>query len=362
MKLTNIQILRAVAALGVIFYHVTIESAAVCVAKGTTCDHHFWFGTYGVCLFFMISGFIMVVTSWNSFGQPGAALAFLDKRMKRIVPLYWLVTSVAVIGVFWVPAMLNVPVMDARYILASYLFWPMERVNGLVRPIANLGWTLNLEMFFYAVFAGALFWGRLRGILAAVAFLCGLTFLNAIGLFTANGALAAVSLNFWTDPIILNFVIGIGIGALYMNGARTTKVVNLVLLAGGVVVALIVEYNATALLALPESNMFYRLATSLPMLPVMLIGALGTQVDLQKTWVKAGVFLGNASYSLYLVHPFALRPFRAIWIKLAGVEMPIWSFGVTSFVLALAVGVACYLLAERPMSNFFTKRRAIDYA
>src|SRR5437016_4636844 len=124
-KLPNIQLLRALAASSVVVYHSGIESTSVCKGTNLNCVYDFWTGGYGVGLFFVISGFIMVTTSWNAFGQPGAALDFMRRRIIRIVPLYWLLTTVAVIGVFFVPTMLNVPVLDFPYVAASYLFWPV---------------------------------------------------------------------------------------------------------------------------------------------------------------------------------------------------------------------------------------------
>jgi exopolysaccharide production protein ExoZ len=362
MKLTNVQILRAIAALAVVFYHIAVESSGICKANGTVCEGNNWFGNYGVNLFFMISGFIMVVTSWKTFGQPGAVRSFLDKRLKRIVPLYWLVTTLGLVGVFFVPSMLSVPVLDPLYVIASYLFWPMERVNGLVRPIATLGWTLNLEMFFYVVFAIALLFGRMRGLVAAAVFLVALTLIHATGLFSKTGALPFVALNFWADPIILNFVFGIGVGALYMNGLRTSKLQNWFFVAIACVLLGTVEVATTWLLQYEENHLIYRLATALPMLPIMMLGAFGPQIEISKLWSKAAMFVGDASYSLYLVHPFALRPFRALWIKFVGADAPLWIFGLSSLAIAMAVGIACYLVAERPFAQYFGRRKVLPSA
>jgi exopolysaccharide production protein ExoZ len=48
---------------------------------------------FGVDIFFVISGFIMVYTSVDLFGRPGAWRIFLTRRLTRIVPLYWLLTT-----------------------------------------------------------------------------------------------------------------------------------------------------------------------------------------------------------------------------------------------------------------------------
>jgi exopolysaccharide production protein ExoZ len=358
MKLTNIQILRALAAIAVVIYHTGIETTGVCKAVGLPCLYEGWLGAYGVNLFFMISGFIMVVTSWNSFGKSGATWAFLEKRLKRIVPLYWFVTTLAVVGIFFVPSMLNVSVLEPSYVLASYLFWPMERMNGLVRPIANLGWTLNLEMFFYAVFAAALFFGRVRGLLLAVGFLLGLVAMHGAGEFAANGPLASIPLNFWADPIILNFIMGIGVGVLYMKDVRTKGWENLALLAIAAASLWGVQYDSDILLAFPENHVVPRFTTALPMLPILIAGALGPQLDVSKLWGRGALLLGDASYSLYLIHPFALRPFKAIWVKFVGTDLPLWSFSLACVVLALVVGLGCYVLAERPFTNYFSRKRS----
>jgi exopolysaccharide production protein ExoZ len=357
MKLINVQILRALAALAVVLYHTGVEASGVCKAVGLSCAYEFDFGFNGVVLFFMVSGFIMVVTSWNSFGKTGAVRTFIDKRLKRIVPLYWLVTTVAVVGIYFVPSMLNVPVLDVNYVISSYLFWPAERVNGQVRPIANLGWTLNLEMFFYAVFAIALFFGRLRGLIIAVTFLLCLTVLQMTGLFAAQGSLASVALNFWADPIIINFVIGIGIGVLYMLDVRITKTDCLLLAGIAIASAAAFNYNYELLGSFREDHVIARLVSALPVLPVFIIGALGPQIDVNKIWTKIGLLLGDASYSLYLVHPFAIRPFRAIWSKFVGDALPIWCFMIACFALAVLVGLLSYYLAERPLTNYFNRRK-----
>ncbi len=357
MKLFNVQILRALAALSVVLYHTGVEASGVCKAVGHSCTYDFDFGFNGVVLFFMVSGFIMVVTSWDSFGQSGAVPRFIEKRLKRIVPLYWLVTTAAVIGVFFVPSMLNVPVLDGGYVLSSYLFWPAERVNGLVRPIANLGWTLNLEMFFYVVFAAALFFGRLKGLVMAVGFLMCLTVLQMTGLFAAEGSLASVALNFWADPIIINFVIGIGVGVLYMLGVRITKTDSLILAGIGLASAVAFNYNYDLLSTLPDDHVMARLVAAMPVIPVLVIGALGAQIDVSKISTKIGLLLGDASYSIYLVHPFAIRPFKVIWSKSVGDALPVWSFMVACFAFALIVGLLSYYLAERPLTHYFSRRR-----
>src|SRR5262249_39195350 len=86
-SLLAIQILRAVAALGVLFYHTAHEVAA---RTGVTVPFgELVVGAGGVDLFFVISGFVMVYASERLFAQPGATRIFFLRRLARILPLYW---------------------------------------------------------------------------------------------------------------------------------------------------------------------------------------------------------------------------------------------------------------------------------
>jgi exopolysaccharide production protein ExoZ len=357
-KLPNIQILRALAASTVVLYHSGIETTSVCQATSRSCALEFWIGGFGVGLFFVISGFIMVATSWNAFGQPGAALAFMKRRIIRIVPLYWLLTTVAVIGVFFVPSMLSVPVLDPLYVAASYLFWPVTRINGLVRPIANLGWTLNLEMMFYVIFTLSLFFTRGIGLILAIGFLAAFTALQISGLFAVGGTLQSIPLNFWADPIIINFILGMIFAVFYKRGIRFTQPQSLGLMAVSVVLAIIAFNNEGTIASYPENSFFSRTANTVPPLFLFLACALGPQLDEAKKLWRPALLLGDASYSLYLIHPFALRAFSKIWVKIIGTHLPVWSFTVACLALAVTVGLACYYLAERPLLKLFSPRKS----
>jgi hypothetical protein len=172
----------------------------------------------GVPIFFAISGFIMVVTSANAFGSTQSALDFMRRRIIRIVPLYWLVTTVGLAALLVMPAQMKVLPNDYGYIISSYLFWPAMRLTGDVRPLATPGWTLNLEMFFYVVFAIALLFPRRFG----------LPFLfSSLGLLVCarvSGLLPGVALNFWGDPIVLGFLLGAAVGVIYIRGIRLSAV------------------------------------------------------------------------------------------------------------------------------------------
>jgi exopolysaccharide production protein ExoZ len=149
-KLFALQLLRAVAATGVVISHVRYDFL-----------HHFGLpdglpgfinaGAAGVDLFFVISGFVMVYSSETLFGRDRAATIFLVRRVARIVPLYWLMSALMIAYV----AARGFAASDASPTQAvlSFLFIPYPRPSGEMSPVYGVGWTLNYEMFFYAVLA-----------------------------------------------------------------------------------------------------------------------------------------------------------------------------------------------------------------
>ena len=115
----NIQALRAIAAIGVVFYHTNY--------------HLFGLHTdlFGVATFFVISGFIMCFICTRDPSH------FFGRRLIRIVPM-WVVCLT-----FAASSFQKFNVENAIWYLKSVLFLPSDRF-----PILGVGWTLNFEMYF----------------------------------------------------------------------------------------------------------------------------------------------------------------------------------------------------------------------
>jgi hypothetical protein len=139
-SLVSIQALRAIASLLVFWGH-----AINAVTSKVAAEFPHLYGPFGVDLFFVISGFVMVYSSERLFGQPGAPMTFFARRLARIVPLYWAATAILVWFV--------VPYASTKAVLGSLFFTPRIPSEA---PLLFVGWTLIFEMFFYAVFAIAL--------------------------------------------------------------------------------------------------------------------------------------------------------------------------------------------------------------
>ncbi len=128
-KIESIQSLRAFAALSVVLTHMSIINS----------------GGFGVDIFFIISGFLMMYST-----EKGTA-GYWKKKIIRIVPFYWIMTIFTVLAVKIMPNLFNSYEVSWIYLIKSLLFIPYEH-NGIYQPVLGLGYTLNYEMLFYVFF------------------------------------------------------------------------------------------------------------------------------------------------------------------------------------------------------------------
>ncbi len=151
--LNGIQALRAYAALSVMVGHAVKEWSAT---YGLADPFNVQPLLYGVDIFFVVSGYIMYRTSHHLFGSASGVTLFALKRLIRIVPLYWAFTTLMVGVLVVMGDQLRSTQFDLWNVVSSYFFIPSERPDGRIAPVLSLGWTLNYEMFFYAIFAAGL--------------------------------------------------------------------------------------------------------------------------------------------------------------------------------------------------------------
>lgn len=327
----SIQHLRALAALGVVVFHALAllgDRLGVEVA-------HKELGAAGVDLFFIISGFIMWVTAIDRDEAPGR---FAWKRILRIVPMYWLITSLVLAIVVIRPQLMNSASRDPLHFIASYLFvaWPHPTVDGRFWPPVIPGWTLNYEMFFYAVVTVSLLLRRHRRIVFLAVVMGGLPFLGAV--FHPSGIAS-----FYTDPILIEFLYGIGIGAFFTAGRGQGPRASLALIVLGVALLFTVglagnDHTRAAAWAIP--------------LALVVQGSLHAPALATGGVRNASKLLGDASYSLYLTQFVVLPPSAMVMSKIVGswppaAAVPVFVVGLV--LLAVTGGVAAYFLAERPI-------------
>ncbi len=341
--LPSLQVLRFAAAAMVLVHHLLLEMASPHLAMSVTDPTGFeW--SIGVDIFFMVSGFIMALLTWRHFGERGYWAEFLRRRFVRVVPLYWLFTSLMLGLMLAAPAVISHNDVTLGRIVSSYLFYPWPRASGDVYPILGLGWTLNYEILFYLCFAVALCFPRRLG-------LAGLTgaFLIAtiLGRFAPSGWTAV---HFWADPIILEFLFGSALAAAYLNGARLPWLARGALIATGIGLSIIFTRLGVA------QHVDREIWGGLPAVLIAAGAILGPKRggapppasarDLGPL-VRLLVLGGDASYALYLSHMFSVRLLSTAWTRLH-LHAPA-AYLAVGLVASILVSVGVFWFIERPV-------------
>ncbi|MCK1396146.1 acyltransferase [Bradyrhizobium sp. 1] len=340
----NLQALRAVAAYMVVIYHFLGQQVSQLYPETRMLS----FGAAGVDIFFVISGFIMVVTTMKRESTPSD---FLSHRIARIGPVYWVVTLLLFSMTLYGFKPVGIMRMEPDWLAKSLLFIPFDR-DGRVEPIISVGWTLNYEMFFYVLFAASLF---VRQALTRTLLLCAvMAALVIVPFFVETGLLGT----FYTTPIILEFAFGCALGYAFTR-APSAKLGSPVpfyaaIALGGLIIILAQIFHQGPE---PELTGFTRpfvwgAAGLLIVAGAVFLERMGRVVPYD--WL---VELGNASYSIYLIHALLLHAAS----KTAKMLFPL-GFASLGFNLVIAVigsavvGLLLYRTVELP-ANLWLRTR-----
>ncbi|WP_239495952.1 acyltransferase family protein [Yoonia maritima] len=335
-----IQYLRGIAALAVVVFHLETSMRRL----GYEGDWPTSLAA-GVDVFFVISGFIMWLTAGDRDVRP---LRFIINRIRRIVPLYWAVTLFMALVLLVAPSLLNSAALDPKHLLASLFFWPSAHpvLEGQYLPLLVPGWTLNFEMFFYAIFGLVLFLpAQLR--LQAVAFSLGIVILLPV-LFPK----LPPELQFFGAPLIMEFVVGMVLGKYYHHLKAAGVRIGILVLAVGLLFIIVLGGSDGA------DQGWARLVFRGGGAGLVVVGAV--VLDTQNLSAKSRFLhlIGDASYSIYLVHGIILSACTTFWIK---AHLPTFGvvvqtvFALSAMLMCLFTGVFVYRFFEKPTDKLLRR-------
>lgn len=298
------------------------------------------FGAVGVDVFFVISGFIIATTTQGQTGV-GAAGVFLWRRFRRVAPIYWLLSLPILIG------MARGGTLSPEVAAATFLFWPFSGLE-MTFPALGPGWTLCFEMLFYAGLGLAIAGGRRVGwgLVGAYAVML------AVGL-----VVAAPVLRFWGAPIILEFLLGVGIASVWRFAPRGLALWAVGLALVGFGLSLVFGYGGIDdVRALNEPWNGLRRAAVWGLPSALLVFGV---VRMERTDAapgrleRAATFMGDASYSIYLAHVLVIRALGRMF-ESGMVALPGDAVVGLTVLASLAAGAVVHVWVERPLLKVMT--------
>jgi exopolysaccharide production protein ExoZ len=337
-KLLSLQAARGVAALMVLAYHASGYVAGSGLWPGSKLQHTFQGGFLGVQLFFVLSGFVILSAHWKDLGRQSRLARFFSKRFFRIYPIYWVILAITFAQHHhsYNP---SDPKMNHWVILSSFLLVHVHSTNRLV----DVSWTLFHEIVFYAFFSLAILWRRVGlGIMAV--------WLIGSVIFSSSPFERFLPEIFYPDHLLFGF----GMAAAWLLSRQWNLPHRLVTAAGMGIFA------GVALISISMGLPTYLKLIAGFGAAVLMLGAAAWERAEGLQIPRAAAFLGDASYSIYLVH------LPVIWIlaklmKKVGIHHHFpQSVGFLFLALAaLTFGIGTYLTIEQPMLLWFKKLKDV---
>jgi len=302
-KIEYIELLRFLAAISVVCVHLPPIKV----------------GAFGVDLFFIISGFVMMYSTDISKKN------FFWKRIFRIIPLYWLFTLTVFLIAIFQPDLLNNTKANLSELVKSLFFIPFNKSETGHFPILFLGWTLNYEMYFYLIFGiSSIFCFKFRDIISA------LFLVSVVFIFKSSENFI---LSVYSNPIVIEFIFGmIAYRALWLKKFD-------------IQIFILIFLTFLALLIIPHSRAIH---LGLPMLAVFSIFHIFFS---GKKMLNKVYYLGGCSYSLYLTHPYIIQLIDKT-TNLFNVNLTIDILLIfLSFILTVSIAILVFVFFENKLNK-----------
>ncbi len=338
-RLISIQFMRFVSALLVVALHQAYAFGDY-IGRGLNISAIYDPGTHAgniaVCGFFIISGYIMVVSSRHLFAAPGAMRIFWTRRAVRVLPPYWIATFVLVAIVM----ILRGGSFDSTHLAKSLALWPYWTAGDftLALPIMWVGWTLFFEMVFYFLFGLFVAFRRPVAI--------GLTVLALVALVAAGQVFQPQNAPLWmaTRPVALVFIAGMVLALWRERGHTAPGFVRWAALVLAVAIPLLLDKP----IDYAPVRADYLLWAAIPGI-LLSFAVMGGEIR----WPRPALVdrLGDISFALYLLHVPAAHFWTFVWQAL----LPpggAWGFMVTLIIGTVIVSWLFFLWVERPMTRF----------
>lgn len=342
----SVQAFRGIAALAVMFFHFRWLINDQFPGVGNTL---FSWGGIGVDLFFIISGFVITLSAQKLGNGKDASFRFFKNRLTRIIPTYYIILLITFLlsggmSIFHYPNQIE-NFFSALTFRPIYLENAPFYIND--NGMYGVRWTLNYEVYFYLIASVCL--------LTKKPLLCLISFFTVVLVmipmitghqvtFSAAGyQFSNPYLNLFTNPISWMFISGVLIALIIPLTKSISMPLRITYLIG---VTLYAGYSLFI-----EKNLAHGLTSSGLPLVMFLSGIIMNDSWLRAFTPRCLIFLGNISYSLYLIHTLMNTGIgkRLAWTGLTN--------GVTGFIMYSVISLILATLSYRYIEPLLLRRK-----
>jgi exopolysaccharide production protein ExoZ len=343
-KLNSLQLYRGLASLLVVLHHANIILDRELHKDGSFKIFHF--GWVGVDFFFVLSGFIIFYIHQGDIG----------KRFVRVYPLYWLVLAVKILSSLFADKGNSISQSTPIQFIQAILLVPQERTN--LDNFIGVSWTLTHEIFFYLLFGLIILLRPKFSRSIVVIWVAGLL-LNFANLLPINKSLL---FDFVFNSRNLEFILGCWAAHIVSKSSQGRGkfliVTALMILIGSI-------FNTRYHQAGGVSAEIAPLAYGIPF-ALLIVGSVRFEKHTALKIPGFLIFLGDASYSIYLTHGFFINNITRIFYKWAEKYNSqllslhsdnILYISISTAIIIVSIGIGCgiYLLVERPLLKLLRK-------
>ena len=333
----SLQVSRGLAALAVVFYHVWLIVAEYSGRR--LFESVAAYGLLGVNYFFILSGFIIMMAHQKDVDRPGTIPRYLYRRFARVYPVYWiyltLYVAAAAIGLgkpdfSWAPGDLT----------QSYALFYVAHAQA--PPPLNVAWTLFYEVRFYLIFC-LLLLNRRVGIVVLTIWAVAILILPH-----QTGYLNYLQ-SYWN----INFLLGM---IAFIVSQRVHPRYWFIFLIVGAA-SLLAIFTHVDVLTIKGVNGLYIAPIGLAFATIVL-GFVLLEQHRPRPAPPALKFLGDASYSIYLVHSGAISVMVIVAQRLDWLgRLPDPLLFAFIFIPAVLAGCGAFLAIERPLTRLLRRSK-----
>ena len=323
---------RGLAALAVVAHHAVLSTEAFIGKVPDVLEQVLGMGYLGVDFFFVLSCFIIMYVHMGDEGALSAVRRYSFKRLVRVFPAY-LPISIALIAMYaWLPAF-SASAAWIYSLLSSLMLIPADGP-----PALSVAWTLVHKLIFYVVFMLYFFGKRwlVVGLFAWAALIVASQQVHAptswlrYPLSVLNMEFMLGVLSAW---VVRSWALRVWLG----NGWRLLAVAGILMACVGLI------------LIRNESTSYARLVFAFG-LTLLIAGFAICEQSAALRWPAFLLMMGNASYSIYLVH----NPLLSVTQRLAARMGMTWGWGlIFGIACSIVIGYVYYLAVEQPALRFF---------